>query len=91
MATNLAAATLPVLLDDLCFGAHRIVGVAATFGCSTLGSLARAVERAVERAGERMQPAASPRDPRTAELLAALDDLLAEMARVLGQAGDRVF
>ena len=87
MATNLAAATLPVLLDDLCFGAHRIVGVAATFGCSTLGSLARAVERA----GERMQPAASPRDPRTAELLAALDDLLAELARVLGQAGDRVF
>lgn len=66
--------TLPALLDDLGFGAHRIVGVAATFGFSTLGTLARTVERT--------RPAA-PTDPRLAQLLAALDDLLAEMTRVL--------
>ena len=82
-AANFAGASLPVLLDDLCFGAHRIVGVAATFGFSTLGSLAWAVER--------MRRPSSDQDPRAAELLAellaALDDLLAEMTRVLRQAG----
>lgn len=80
---SLAGASLPALLDDLCFGAHRIAGVAATFGFSTLGSLARAVEQLLRPFPPQGPRAAELSAELSAELLAALDDLLAEMTRVL--------
>ena len=63
------------LLDELRFGAHRIVGLAATLGFADLGTLAHMVETTTLRASE-----TGAHDVPSPGLLDAIDDLLGEMA-----------
>ena len=60
------------LLEELRIGAHRTVGLAASMGYVELGELSQKVEMAIE--------GGSAEIARSAVFLAALDDLLVEMA-----------
>lgn len=63
-------------LTALRYEAHRMRGVAPTFGFMPLGDFAGRVE-------DLLTPAPAP-GPAPAALIAALDDLLDELARVVG-------
>lgn len=67
------------LLDEIRFGAHRMVGLAATLGFADLGALSQAVELAIlarSNGGDRAWP--------NAELLTAIDVMMGEMTLLLG-------
>jgi chemotaxis protein histidine kinase CheA len=63
------------LLEEIRFGAHRMVGLAATLGFGDLGDLAQAAELAIMRRPSRAAP--------DAQLLTAIDVLMGEMALLL--------
>lgn len=63
------------LLEEIRFGAHRMVGLAATLGFGDLGDLAQAAELAILHRTDRVWP--------DAQLLTAVDVLMGEMALLL--------
>jgi len=66
------------ILDELRIGAHKMSGLAAMLGWPDLGDLAGKVEVAIEKAaGGGVQPDQSC-------LIEVLDDLLGEMAYIVG-------